>query len=154
MNYYLAALDKITSSIRKEVSKRLYTEYKIKKPVKSWVKGQGLSKIKAVHNGIEVTVSWCTHFISDYESESLELGQQVFVPCIETRKIDLSNYGDEYHPSHSWYSRGFGDGYAENAWNSNLEDRIPYPESFPDDEAEKAYDSGRFDGACQASLDE
>ena len=158
MQYSLTPLDKITSSIRKEVSKKLYAEYGIRKPVKSWKKGQGLSRdeLKAVCAGIAVKVRWCTYFISGYEadSDSLELGQQVFTPCIETRKINLDNFADEYHPYYLWYSRGFGDGYSESAWDSSLDEDIPYPNDFPDDTAKKAYSCGRSNGSTQAMLDE
>lgn len=154
MQHSLRPLDKVTSSIRKEISKRLYTEYGVRKPVKSWTRGYNKDELKTILGDLEITLRWFTAFIGGDIDDCDDLGQRVFYPSISIRKINIDNFADEYSPHHEWYSRGYGDGYSENAWNSDPDEEIPYPDHFPNDEAEEAYSIGRHAGGCQAMLDE
>ena len=150
----LVPLNKITSSIRKEVSCLLYTKYGIKTPVKNWQQVQDReTEFVALHKDVEIRVHWHSDFLNAVYDDGYRVsGQRVYVPDITSRKVDKTDIRDEYHPYHSWYEHGYQHGYKDHAWDSSHE-VTPYPD-FPDQAAELAYEHGRGDGACQAMQDE
>lgn len=145
---------KVTSSLRKELSRKLYTDYGIRKPAK--FKG-----LVAVVQNLEIKIRWQLD-TNEYETvdgnswDSViidNIPKNYFYPEITIREIK-DHPSDEYHPLHSWYSRGANDGYGDGYWDRSEDADYSEPPEFPSEEARAAYQLGYDNGHANGVMDE
>lgn len=145
---------KITSSLRKELSRRLYADYGVRKPAK--FKG-----LVAVVENLEVKVRW---LLTDNEYETLEgnrwdsivmdnIPKNYFYPEISIREIK-DRPSDELHPLHGWFCKGASDGYGDGYWDRSKDADYSTPPEFPSDDAKTAYELGYEAGHANGVMDE
>jgi hypothetical protein len=163
--YFQLNLDtKITASLRKEISKRLYQSFGVKKPIKRFVKVDD-RRFLGIQNDIVCEVRWHIFYPSVYIETIYSFSKEeksfpdpnypaYFEPSLNIRRLDLSDYSDVAHPLHSWFVRGASDGYSNGYWDrGENEDYIASPD-FPSKEAEQSYQRGYENGFANGMMDE
>lgn len=155
---------KITASIRKEVSRRLYQDFGIRKPIKKFIKVDRQNYL-AAQEGIVCEIRWNiyyptvdieTRYPFSREQESLPDPNYpaYYEPAINIRGLDPANYSDVGHPLHSWFSKGASDGYGDGYWDRSEDAGYSEPPEFPSEEARDAYQLGYANGHANGVMDE
>jgi hypothetical protein len=162
--FQLSLVEKITASIRKEVSRRLYQYFGIRKPIKKFIKVDEQNYL-AVQDGIVCEIHWNIYYPSVYIETRYPFSREeksfpdpnypaYYEPQISIRRLDPTNYSDVGHPLHSWFSRGASDGYGDGYWDRSEDADYSEPPDFPSEDAKTAYELGYETGHTNGMMDE
>lgn len=149
-------LDKITSSVRKQISKKLYAEHGVRTPVKKFNDAKYGAKQCFIHeHSLLITVRWYPVGTSNLEfDEYCDPIIKSWEVSISIETIDTDDVSTEYHPFHEWFIRGCNDGYADGWWQIPNDPTPTTPPSFSSPEAEKVYWIGYKNGLANGMMDE
>jgi hypothetical protein len=156
--------EKLTPSLRKEISKRLWKYHRVRNPVK-FKKIQG-GFLGTVNNlivevnfyayykpSIEVT----TKYPYSKETETVPdvwVPQEYYLPTINIREFNPTDYSDVAHPLHEWFELGAELGYGDGFWNRDPNEPLNDTPEFSSKEAEIAYRGGYERGFTNGVMDE
>jgi len=158
--------EKLTPSLRKEISKRLWEQHGIRKPVKNFKSIQMEGFIGRIDNliiqitffaGYKPSIEVTTKYPYSKEIENIPdvwMPQEYYLPDINIREFDPTNYSDVAHPLHEWFELGAELGYGDGFWNRDPDEPLNDTPEFPSKEAEIAYQEGYQTGFTNGVMDE
>lgn len=156
--------ERLTPSLRKEISRRLWDCYKIRKPVKFKKTERGFLGI--VKNliievrfsaGYKPSIEVTTKYPYSREKKDIPdvwMPQEYYIPTINIREFDPTNYADVAHPLHEWFELGANYGYEDGYWDRDPDAPFINTPKFPNKETEIAYKDGYERGFTNGVMDE